>query len=73
MVGTMSLEEQVDKDFRLARRKALLKRIGAHLKRSAPSNRLLCFDDLGNIREQLRPPSRPATKRFGHPPEGRRV
>ncbi len=29
MVGYMSLEEQVDKDFTHARRKALFKRIGA--------------------------------------------
>jgi hypothetical protein len=28
MVGYMSLEEQVDKDFRLARRRALLGRVG---------------------------------------------
>jgi hypothetical protein len=49
MVGYMSLEEPVDKDFSLARRKALLGRNGARLKRDAASNRLLCFDDLRKI------------------------
>jgi hypothetical protein len=51
MVGYMSLEEQVDKDFSLARRKALLKRIGARLRRrdAAPDGLLLCFDDLRKI------------------------
>ena len=33
MVGYMSLEEQVDKDFSFTRRKALLRRIGARLRR----------------------------------------
>ena len=48
MVGYMSLEEQVDKDFSLARRKALLKRIGARLRRrdAASDGLLLCFDHL---------------------------
>jgi hypothetical protein len=46
MVGYMSLEEQVEKDFTLARRKALLKRIGACLRRDGTSGGLLCFDDL---------------------------
>ncbi len=46
MVGYMSLEEQVDKDFSLARRKALPKRIGGRRRRDAPSDGLLlCFDD----------------------------
>ena len=51
MVGYMSLEEQVDKDFSLARRKALLKRIGARLRRrdAASDGLLLCFDDLRKI------------------------
>src|SRR5215217_904633 len=50
MVGYMSLEEQVDKDFSLARRKALLKRAGARLRRvDTATNRLLCFDDVRNI------------------------
>ena len=46
MVSCMSLEEQVDKDFSLARRKLLLGRIGARLRRDAASDGLLCFDDL---------------------------
>jgi hypothetical protein len=50
MVGYMSLEQQVDKDFSLARRKAFLRRIGALLRRSdAASDGLLCFDDLTMI------------------------
>ncbi len=48
MFGYM-LEERVDKDFGLARRKALLKRIGASLRRDATSNRLLCFDEIRQI------------------------
>jgi hypothetical protein len=46
MVGYMNLEEQVDRDFRLALRKALLGRIGARLRREATPNRLLCFDEV---------------------------
>jgi hypothetical protein len=49
MVGYMNLEERVDKDFSLARRKASLGRAGAPLRRNAGSNRLLCFDDLRTI------------------------
>jgi hypothetical protein len=49
MVGYMSLEEQVDKDFSLARRKALLARIGARLRGDSASNRLLCFDEVRKI------------------------
>ena len=49
MVGYISLEEQVDKDFSLARRKALLEHLGARLKRDAASDGLLCFDDLRKI------------------------
>jgi hypothetical protein len=45
----MSLEEQVDKDFSLASRKALLRRIGARLRRDNASEELLCFDDLRKI------------------------
>ena len=42
MVGYMSLEEQVDADFSRARRKALLRRIGARLQRdTAPDGRFL--------------------------------
>jgi len=46
MVGYMSLEERGDEDFSFAPRKALLRRIGAHLKSDATSTRLLCFDDI---------------------------
>ncbi len=50
MVGYMNLEEQVDKDFSLARRKALLGRISARLRRrDGASDGLLCFDDLRKI------------------------
>ena len=51
MVGYMSLEEQVDKDLSLARRRALLKRFGAHLRRrdAASDGLLLCFDDVRKI------------------------
>jgi hypothetical protein len=50
MVGYMSLEEQVDRDFSLARRRALLKRLGAHLRSGDGAwNRLLCFDDLRKV------------------------
>ena len=50
MVGYMNPEERVDRDFRLARRRALLGRIGAHLRRRDPaSNRLLCFDEVRKI------------------------
>ncbi|HYZ06947.1 MAG TPA: hypothetical protein VE691_17915 [Rubrobacter sp.] len=49
MVGYMSLEEQVDKDFTLARRKAWPGRIGARLRRDNASDGLLCFDDVRKI------------------------
>jgi hypothetical protein len=49
MVGYKDLEEQVDKDFSLARRKALLGRVGAWLRRDSVSDGLLCFDDLRKI------------------------
>ena len=48
MVGYM-LEVQVDKDFGVARRKALLGQISARLRRDAAPNRLLCFDNLGKL------------------------
>jgi hypothetical protein len=51
MVGYMSLEEQVDKDFSLARRKVLLGRIRARLRRDAASDGMLCFGDLSEIIE----------------------
>jgi hypothetical protein len=49
MVGYMSLEEQVDKDFSRARRRALLRRIGARMQRDSASGGLLCFDDVRKI------------------------
>ena len=49
MVGHTSLEEQVDRDFSRARRRALLRRIGTRLRRDAASNRLLCFDEIRKI------------------------
>ena len=49
MVGYMNLEKQVDADFSRARRKALLRRIGARLRRDTAWDGLLCFDDLKKI------------------------
>ena len=49
MVGYMSLDEQVDRDFTVARRKALLGRIAARLRRDAAPDGLLCFDDLRRV------------------------
>ena len=49
MVGHMNLEVQVDKDFTRARRRALLRRIGARLRRDGACDGLLCFDDLRKI------------------------
>jgi hypothetical protein len=50
MIGYINLEERVDGDFRLARRKALLGWIGDRLRtRGAASNRLLCFDEVRKI------------------------
>jgi hypothetical protein len=47
MVGYMSLQEQADRDFTLARRKAWLGRIGARLQRNdAASQGLLCFEQV---------------------------
>jgi hypothetical protein len=47
MVGYMSLQEQAERDFTLARRKASLGRIGAHLRRNnATSQDLLCFEEV---------------------------
>src|SRR5918995_615586 len=45
MFGYM-LEERVDKDFGVARRKALLGRVGARMRRDNASNRVLCFDEV---------------------------
>jgi len=50
MIAYMNLEEQVDRDFRLACRRALRGRIGARLRRrDAASERLLCFDEVRMI------------------------
>jgi hypothetical protein len=49
MVGHTSLEEQVDRDFSRAHRKALLRRIGTRLRRDAAPDRLLCFDEIRKI------------------------
>ena len=49
MVGHTSLEEQVDRDFSRAHRKALLRRIGTRLRRDASSDRLVCFDEIRKI------------------------
>ncbi len=55
MVGYMSLEEQVDKDFAVARRKALVGRIGTRLRRedATSDGLLLCFDDLRKVPEAI--------------------
>jgi hypothetical protein len=49
MVRCMNLEVQVDADFSRARRRALLRRIGARLRSDSASEGLLCFDDLRKI------------------------
>jgi hypothetical protein len=49
MVGYTSLEEQVDRDFSRARRRALLRRIGARLQRDSASGGFFCFDDVRKI------------------------
>ena len=45
MVRYMNLEEQVDRDFTHARRKAFLRRITARLRKELACNRLLSFDE----------------------------
>jgi hypothetical protein len=42
----MDLNEQADKDFSRARRKAFVRRIGAFLRKDPGSNRLLSFDEV---------------------------
>jgi hypothetical protein len=42
----MDLNEQADKDFSRARRKAFLRRVGAYLRNDPGSNRLLSFDEV---------------------------
>ena len=46
MVRYMNLEEQVDRDFTRARRRALLRRIKARLRKDLTCNRLLSFDEV---------------------------
>ena len=46
MVGYMSLEEQVDADFARARRRALVRRLGARLRNDRGPGRLLCFEEI---------------------------
>ena len=42
----MDLNEQADRDFSSARRKAFLRRVGAYLRRDPGSNQLLSFDEV---------------------------
>jgi hypothetical protein len=42
----MDLNEQADKDFSRARRRAFLRRVGAYLRNDPESNRLLSFDEV---------------------------
>ena len=46
MVRYMNLEEQVNRDFTHARRRALLRRMKARLRKDLASNRLLSFDEV---------------------------
>ena len=46
MVRYMNLEEQVDRDFTHARRRAFLRRIKARLRKELACNRLLSFDEV---------------------------
>jgi hypothetical protein len=55
MVGYMSLREQVDKDLRLARRKASLGRIGARLRTDDASNLLPRFPMISGRSPRRRP------------------
>lgn len=45
MIPYMDLNEQVDSDFTHARRRALLRRVLARLRKKSAYNQLLCFDD----------------------------
>jgi hypothetical protein len=42
----MSLREQVDADFGRAHRRAVLRRVGARLRRDTSSDHLLCFEEV---------------------------
>jgi hypothetical protein len=46
MIRYMSIEEQVDKDFSVARRRAFFRRVMSRLRKDTISNRLLCFDKI---------------------------
>jgi hypothetical protein len=46
VVGYISLREQVDADFDRARQRAILRRLGAHLRSDPASDRLLCFEEV---------------------------
>ena len=49
MVRYMNLEEQVNRDFTHARRRALLRRMKARLRKDLASNRLLSFDEVKGL------------------------
>jgi hypothetical protein len=55
MIPYMDLNEQADSDFTYARRRALLRRVLARLRKNPASNRLLSFDD---VRRALRADNR---------------
>ena len=46
MVRYINLEEQVDRDFTHARRRAFLRRMRARLRKDLTPNRLLSFDEV---------------------------
>jgi hypothetical protein len=46
VVGEINLNEQSDRDFSRARRRAFLRRVGAYLRRDPGSNQLLSFDEV---------------------------
>ena len=46
MVGHIDLNEQSDRDFSRARRRAFLRRVGAYLRRDPQSNQLLSFEEV---------------------------
>jgi hypothetical protein len=49
MIPYMDLNEQVDSDFTRARRRALLRRALARIRKNPASNRLLSFDDVRRV------------------------
>ncbi|MDQ4043616.1 MAG: chromosome partitioning protein ParB, partial [Actinomycetota bacterium] len=46
LTDLMDPNEQADKDFSRARRRAFLKRVGAYLRKDPASNQLLSFDEV---------------------------